>query len=303
MSSSNRLLVIGHSLRPESSPIIEQGLTLARALGARAVVVHAVTPMREFTRGAEVVPDEAEQHRKVLAELEADLAPLSDASGLDVQCHVGTGPPEVVLERFAQSLDADMIVVGPAHPGALARGALGSSTKKLLRAAEYPVLVVRSSIEVPLRLVLAAVDFSRHSMWGLWLAEELVSELSGEEATEVEVLTVLSESEVAEPVSGDALLRFVTAHLESWAGEAPVFQGLEESLLVRRGDVQSAILEEIERRSPDLLVVGSCGRDGAHAGNRIGRVATQMALNSPVSVLFVPPRAALAMEAVSQRLR
>lgn len=305
MSRDCRIVVIGHSLRDEGSAVVDAGLRFARALGARAEVIHAVTPLREQQRGAGAIGDSpGEIHSRFLRELESDIAGRAEASGLNVQCHVATGPPEVVLDSVAGSLDADVIVVGPAEPGALARGALGSSTRKLLRTAQYPVLVVRGELVLPPRLVVAAVDFSRPSMWGLRLAEDLVASLRSEKGApiEIEVFTVLSDNDVQEPLDGAELEDFVAGQLREWVDATPAARALTTEIEVRRGDPETRVLEEIEGRSPDLVVVGSSGKHEAHHRDRLGRVAAKLALEAPSSVLFVPPRAAEALEASTATL-
>jgi nucleotide-binding universal stress UspA family protein len=150
-------------------------------------------------------------------------------------------------------------------------------------------------------------------MWGLRLAEELVTSLgpipeendnpstsSGDDqALEIEVFTVLGEDESQEPLSDAQLETFVADQLRHFAEESPGGPDITAQIEVRRGDPRSLVLAEIERRNPDLVVVGGSGKGRADQREKLGQVARQLALEAPSSVLFVPPRAAEALEATT----
>jgi nucleotide-binding universal stress UspA family protein len=129
---------------PPAREALELGLELATEQSAEAVVVHVVplldvVPTTGFgTVGA--LPHTASA---------SDRAPLDEASmlaaeqGIGVQTALLIGNPVDEIVAYADSIDADVIVVGSSGHGAVASTVLGSVSQGVLHEARRPVLVVR----------------------------------------------------------------------------------------------------------------------------------------------------------------
>jgi nucleotide-binding universal stress UspA family protein len=82
-----------------------------------------------------------------------DRKPLEDAlalaseAGLDARAELLRGDPVDEIVAFADSLDADLIVVGSRGHGAVASALLGSVSRGILKETRRPVLVVRGAAE------------------------------------------------------------------------------------------------------------------------------------------------------------
>mgnify|MGYP001826740560 FL=1 len=133
-------LVVGTDGSRAARVGVEFAAELARRLGARVVLVHAMT-MLEHLPGRPVVAPHS-----IRRELEDMLStqwnePLA-TRGVDHTCLLEDGPPLIVLPRVADREDAEMLVVASHGKGEAIALALGSTSHGLLQVATRPVVVV-----------------------------------------------------------------------------------------------------------------------------------------------------------------
>lgn len=130
---------------PQTRKVLETARQLATALKAELWLVHAAAPepvVRSYGAGArqdrERTAEEYRQEHRLIQEAAADAREVGiEATGLLVQ-----GPPARMILKEAADLEADMIIVGSHGFGAVLGLLLGSVSKKILRKANCPVLVV-----------------------------------------------------------------------------------------------------------------------------------------------------------------
>lgn len=130
---------------PAAREAIEFGLEFAEEHAATVTFVH-VAPVidRSFAAGIGV-PAVAPHHID-----EVDRAPLEEALVLaagrdvDARAELLAGVPVDEIVACADTLDADLIVLGSRGRGAIATALLGSVSRGVLHEARRPVLVVRS---------------------------------------------------------------------------------------------------------------------------------------------------------------
>jgi nucleotide-binding universal stress UspA family protein len=126
---------------------LEFGLDLAAEQDACAFVVYVapavdVMPYANFAVLAPTVPHELSEH---------DREPLKDAlqiaveKDVDVRTELLKGNPADEIVAFADTIDADLIVVGSRGHGAIASALLGSVSRGVLHQSRRPVLVVRGT--------------------------------------------------------------------------------------------------------------------------------------------------------------
>jgi nucleotide-binding universal stress UspA family protein len=125
---------------------IEFGLELAEEHAAEVTFVHVVPVLdRSFANGIGVPA--AVPHR--IDEL--DRRPLEEALALagerevDAKAELLVGMPVDEIVACADSMDADLIVIGSRGRGAFATALLGSCSRGVLHEARRPVLVVRGA--------------------------------------------------------------------------------------------------------------------------------------------------------------
>lgn len=306
-----RTVLIGTLLESESDPVVRAGVAVARAAGARVLLVHAAPD------GPPLIGPEIGKGGDFTAELSAwckeRLREQIDRLGIGelelAGAEVKAGEPHRVLIDTAVKAAADLIVVGATGSGPFAVELLGSTADRVLRKAACPVLVVRGELRVPPRRVLAPVDLSPLSGDAFRYGLGLLAQLAGNVGVEVRAVHALSfmemlaqrrkhgeiSAEEAERQSGEDLRRFV---LEN-RSETP----LEVETAILPGEARFEILQELSERPVDLVMLGTHGRGGMDR-LMLGSVASAIARKAPCSVLLISPDATLAesiAEAVTAR--
>jgi nucleotide-binding universal stress UspA family protein len=139
-----KTILIATDGSPASDDALELGLELADEHHAETVLVHVI-PGADVLATSLFGPDGAVPH-VVTAR---DRAPLDAAAaracerGVPVTTRLLRGDTADEIVACADSLEADLIVVGSRGHGALASMLLGSVSRRVLRESRRPVLVVR----------------------------------------------------------------------------------------------------------------------------------------------------------------
>ena len=125
---------------------VELGVELARDEGAEAIVVHVVplshtVPVSGFGLVGYVPYEPTEWDEQVLEDAQA----LAEDAGVVAGTALLRGDPVTEIIRHADTVDADLVVVGSRGHGALASALLGSVSRGILSASTRPVLVVRAA--------------------------------------------------------------------------------------------------------------------------------------------------------------
>jgi nucleotide-binding universal stress UspA family protein len=125
---------------------IELGVELARDEGAEAVFVHVVplshtVPMNGFGMANYVPYEPTDWDERMLDEARA----VAEHKGVPATAELLRGDPVTEIVGHADTIDADLIVVGSRGHGAIASALLGSVSRGVLGASKRPVLVVRAA--------------------------------------------------------------------------------------------------------------------------------------------------------------
>ena len=139
----NRILIATDG-SPSGQEAVDFGLELAADQGAAVTFVHVVPAVDVVPAGGfgftGAVPHElTEGDSNSLDEAQA----RAEAAGVTGYARLLRGDPVDEIVAYADTVDADLIVVGSRGHGAVASALLGSVSRGILREARRPVLVVR----------------------------------------------------------------------------------------------------------------------------------------------------------------
>ncbi len=130
---------------PEAQEAVEYGIGLAAAKHARAVLLQVVPPVdwTRLDRGSAVKPLPDQIRMRAARTLEEAVVSAAK-HGVEVTPDIVAGEPADEIVAYADSIDADVTVLGSRCRGALAGALLGSVSRAVLRESRRPVLVVPS---------------------------------------------------------------------------------------------------------------------------------------------------------------
>jgi len=125
--------------------ILEPAVTLGKAMGAHFTLLHVVPP--HVTVGARVSPLPAGRLEEKLGKAEAYLAGVRErlaAEGIESESVIEShfAPARAIL-RIAEDKAMDLIAIATHGYTGVKRALLGSVTDKVLRGAQWPLLLVR----------------------------------------------------------------------------------------------------------------------------------------------------------------
>ena len=140
-------LVVATDGSPSAIEAVEYGLELADEQGAELIFVHVAPAMDVLPAvgigagapAATLIHELTEQDR---ASLEKALQ-IAAEKGIEAKAELLSGNPADEIVAYADSIDADLIVVGSRGHGAIASVLLGSVSRGVLHESKRPVLVVR----------------------------------------------------------------------------------------------------------------------------------------------------------------
>ena len=141
MSSNDRPVVIAVDGSSRAPLVLERGLALAKALGARAHVVRTVSIEAEAHESlAEKTPDQVREDLQ--SDAARDLRVLLYHAHSDAEAHALVAAPVAGICAFAAEHHAQVLVVGSHGYGALER-LIGTTAARLVEHSPCDVYVVR----------------------------------------------------------------------------------------------------------------------------------------------------------------
>lgn len=298
MTPEIRTVVIGTSLTEVSDEVVKAGLQVARAAGARIVLVHAFqVPLTyaTYSGGAPYTPDVLladvlrAEHELVEQRLTDQIGRLGIRSDELLGRRIESGPPHRVITEAAENAEADLIVVGATESVGLAK-MFGSTADRVVRKATRPVLVVRDRLELPLQRILLPVDLSPLSAVAFRQGLALLDQIAPEPAVQLEALYVMTgfdrgilepegDLDLSESEAVRELQRFVADN--SFRSRHRVYARLAH------GEIAQAIRNRCEDWETDLIVLGTHGRGGFER-LLLGSVASDLIRRSSAGVLIIP---------------
>ncbi len=282
-----KTLLAAIDLEQDSMLVVKRAVELAVRLKASLHLVHVVDDALTLY---EPMVEISVRHRLKKA-AERALAVFFDLLPEELKarggCHVLMGKPYRTLGKKVAELKADLLIVGRHHIEPLRDLFVGTTAERLLRHCDIPLLMVSTDATGAYAQVLAATDFSRSShhalQAGLWLAPE----------ADIRLVHVFEP-----PFNGfvhhdeqdmDTMIEQQKTRIRNEVNtEMAHFLAEDDHSRIRTeimaGGVQACLNEAVERHCPQLLVLGTHGRQGI-SRLLIGSVATSFLSTLPCDVL------------------
>lgn len=277
-------LLVGTDLSPTAKVATDRAATLASALGAELIVAHAGT-------GSDALEEVA--------------------AGYDAKAVAAAGPPAEVLIAQAETLDADLIVVGSVGMSGARRFLLGSVPNKVSHHAPTDLLIVKTDppgASGAYGKVLVGTDGSPTAMRAVEMATQLAAKIAAtttivcvyEPPTEQEFEQLRADPD--DPVAQwnvDRDVRGVPSEFK-WriagaaqaedilerSAERAAKAGLEVDVRALEGNPAEELIGLARAERYDVIAVGSVGMSGAKRF-MLGNVPHRISHHSPTDVLIL----------------
>jgi len=289
METSIRSIVVAVAALEAEDPLLKTAVELADSVGATLYVVHAfhvpdaaLSPYPEMSYfSPEILTEVREDMDRRLA---AHVRQFTDSDRVVTRVVASTA--ELAVLDTAREVGADLIVTGATRRGKLGRVLLGTTSQRVIRAAEAPVLMVHGESRREPRRVLFTTDLTEMSITAHRAGLALVRTFAGDAALEMRCLLVADYDVHLPPPLGDsAVAEIAGPKLNEFLRRVSPDKPIEGR--VRVGHPPDEIIAEAEEWDADLLVLGTHGRTGA-SRFLIGSVAESVVRDAPCDVLVIP---------------
>lgn len=179
---------------------------------------------------------------------------------------VKTGRVHAEIAAYADTVDADLVVVGAHGGGYLRELLLGATAAKVLRKISRPLLIVKREPQGAYRRVLVPVDFSGPSRQAVALAARIAAQA---DITLVHAFEVPFEGKMHFAGVNEDVIHSYRARAREAANQEMrqlvTGCGVDQARLshmVEHGYAPTVILEKAEQLRTDLIVMGKHGQSG-----------------------------------------
>jgi nucleotide-binding universal stress UspA family protein len=289
----------------ESNDALNYAIFLAQKFGSKIIGVHVIE-MPEKQLYEYLNDPESEIYygwmEKAEESYKARLASIGDemsSQGVSFQGEILRGEPNKRIVEFARSEKADLIVMGRRGLGLIDRILIGSSTLKVLRESNVPVLAVKRKGDiVDIRSILVPLNIYEQSDSALKYAMDLAERINASISvlyvfglypyyndyeippSVVEDLIKLSSNKLRERVENIKLKRGVrNKEATKLEINTEIIQGINSSV---------AIIDYASSKDIDLIVMNTHGRKGIKRFI-LGSVTEKVIQESPCAVLALKP--------------
>lgn len=292
-----RRILVATDFSPAARLAVRRAGQLAKQNDAYLHLIHARPDWNLFTPTGAVA---AEQYRTVADEAESalrdELTYLESTFGVHARGETRVGRASHVLLSAVAEIEPHLIVVGARgeHDEPTMAPFLGGTALKLLAYADRPVLIVRTAGDRPYKTSVAAVEYPSLAArelvrWARILLGEgdchIVHAFDAPFAQRMRRhgITEAAVRECSETARTDAKA-FIDQMLGAGGSSA---QRVHAHLVC--GEAVSAVLAEIDRCKPEVVVVGKHGHPPRERHLRsLGSVALRIAYHAQADVLVVP---------------
>lgn len=244
-------------------------------------------------RSAEsVILGAAEQQLEQAQEKLLAWLKVRDRQDVTVGIKVMKGPAAETIARLAEVIDAELVCIGRRGLSRLQRTLMGSITRRLVRLANRPVLVVSRPATAPYRHAVVGHDLTPSAKRAARLARQLVpmtGRLTAVHGYQDPLMNIppglITDESMTRRFENAKILGDRKGRLEL-ALDPLVVSGKAWGLVIEQEDPRALILGAARARKADLIAVGSAARTGV---NRLilGSVAEGVLERATCDVLVV----------------
>lgn len=269
-----------------ASTAFEHVLDVADAHDATVHVLNVADPTRlpAHERGGDADDALEREAESVVAE----TADRARERGVSVETAVVGGEPYAEIVDYADAEGVDTVVMPTRGRRGLGRLLLGSTTERVVRRSNVPVLTIRpgAAVEYPYRTVLVPTDGSDCADEALARG---VDAASGSGAA-LHLLSVVDVASLSVDVRTDVQAASLEASAEEILDGASAFaeeRGVDPTTAMEYGSsIHRTVVSYVEEHDVDLVVVGTHGRTGFDR-YMLGSVTEALVRTAPVPVLTV----------------
>lgn len=128
----------------ESRAALEHAVSLAADVGA---TVHVVTVLEVQANPMKFGVGEVDALNEAAEELLEDIIGAHDGRDVDIQGEILRGKPAKTLLEYAEQIDADLVVAGQKGAGGITGTLVGSTTDRLTRLTDRPLVIIPAADE------------------------------------------------------------------------------------------------------------------------------------------------------------
>lgn len=220
---------------------------------------------------------------------------MPDLDGLRCRALVSVGRPSEEILRIAELDEAKLIVIGTHRKRFLKEMVSDRTAERVLRGARCPVLFVDRGASGSYDKVLVPVDTSAASERAL-RAADVMGLLRSDNVTLLHGFTAFAKGKLMlAGIRRDEIVDYIASEREQAREAVNGFlasTGLGDkpwTLRVAEGGPFEVIAREVDRRPPDLMVIGTSGRTGLHR-MLLGSVTEEAVRSLEVDILVMPSR-------------
>jgi nucleotide-binding universal stress UspA family protein len=300
-SDSLGIILVATDFSETATLALDRAIELAASHGSEVALVHVMQPDLPPLAAPEMIvvpPNFEEMLKEACNEGLARAASAVREAGVRVSTHLEQGRAAKRITSCADSLGADLIMLGTRGNTGFKRLLLGSVAEEVVRTANQPVLTVHPgddrSIE-PVRRILLPTDFSEAADQALAAATLI---LLGSGDAEILLVHTYHIAPTVVPLggfgNGAPPMLVKNAHQLAEAAAEPSAAALRErgfhvEVVVERGDPAEVVTELAADRNIDVIVMGTRG----HSKWRqllLGSTAERIVEHAPCPVLTVHRR-------------
>jgi nucleotide-binding universal stress UspA family protein len=290
-------ILVATDYSPAARLAVSRAGQLARQHEAHLHLVHVQPDWDLFAHSGPAAAEHLQALTKHAEQaLKRELAYLEATFGIQARGENRSGRASHVLRSAAAEFEPHLIVAGARGEHDLPNMApfLGGTALKLIAYSPWPVLIVRSSAVTPYRVSLAAVECSSESArrlvhWAKVLLRE--GECHVVHAFDVPYVDRMRAHGIPESAINSCnkdVREAASAVIKDVLDEAGDPHCRIHAHLVG-GEPVASLLAEIERRQPDVVVLGKHEHPPReHHMRSLGSVALRIAYHAPGDVLVVP---------------
>jgi nucleotide-binding universal stress UspA family protein len=273
-------IAVASDLTNRSTLALQRAVRLKKQLGAQLTLLHVVDGQAE--------PAQTERRQRAKELLQAQVSSVCEEEMRHLWLKILEGERGTTIIAAAEKAGADLIILGNGREPGWRQRFVGTTTERIVRLSECPVLVVRRPADSPYRRLFCAFDGSpaacRALSIGLSVANE--AECLVMYANETRVLAEWATRRV-----GAALIkRHIDTVMTELRGALQHLAPLpaEPQVRVVEGNAHFLIREHMREFGPDLMALGTHARSPA-ATAFLGSLARDLLADTDCDLLIAAP--------------